>query len=214
MIIYCIRFLCDWSFRLYHHIIYICYFVASILFLRWHSSYGVVLNYYQKRFSFSLKVSLFQPCPSFLVWDFACLSLEMSIQSLLFFPIFLLSGYFCSIDPCVVCIVSGDCNQSSSALFYVVFSSLYRCIDVILNAGKSSSSFFSWNIYFVCQRHLRVVRHYACSLVFWFFGPFVWGLLSSPSRMVPSIRWCSLPIFLSICKFSIILLLQSFSRQR
>ena len=30
-----IRLLCDWLFRLYHHITYICYFVASYLFLIW-----------------------------------------------------------------------------------------------------------------------------------------------------------------------------------
>ena len=36
-LIYCTRLLCDWSFRLYYHIIYICYFVASCLFLLWHS---------------------------------------------------------------------------------------------------------------------------------------------------------------------------------
>ena len=46
--------------------------------------------------------------------DFARLSLEMSIQ-LFFFP-FLFSGYFCSVDAGVVSIVSGDCNQHSSAL--------------------------------------------------------------------------------------------------
>ena len=34
---------------------------------------------------------------------------------------FLLSGYFCSVDACVHCFVSGRSNQSSSALFYIVF---------------------------------------------------------------------------------------------
>ena len=29
--------LCDWSFHLYHYIVYICYFVAFCLFLLWHS---------------------------------------------------------------------------------------------------------------------------------------------------------------------------------
>ena len=29
--------LCDWSFRLYYHTVYICYSVASCLFLLWHS---------------------------------------------------------------------------------------------------------------------------------------------------------------------------------
>ena len=34
------------------------------------------------------------------------------------------SGYICSVDACVVGVVSGDCNQYSSAVFYVV--SLFR----------------------------------------------------------------------------------------
>ena len=34
---YWIRLLCDRSFCFYHHIIYICYFVAFCLFLLWHS---------------------------------------------------------------------------------------------------------------------------------------------------------------------------------
>ena len=36
------------------------------------STYGVVLCYYQKIFSFYLMVSLSKPCPSFLVGDFVC----------------------------------------------------------------------------------------------------------------------------------------------
>ena len=76
----------------------------------------------------------------------------MSIQ-LSFFP-FLLSNYFYSVDTCVVCIVSGDHNQSFSVLFYVVILSLYRCIDAILNAGKSSSSFF-FGTYSVSASSLR-----------------------------------------------------------
>ena len=35
------------------------------------------------------------------------------------------------------------CNQYP-ALFYVVFESLYRCINAVFNTGKSSSSFFSF----------------------------------------------------------------------
>ena len=111
----CICLLCDWSFHLYHHITYICYFIVSCLFFLLHSPYGIVLCCYKKRFSFSLKVFLSYPCPNFLMWDSACLSLEMSIQS--FFFQFLFSSYFYIIDPCVVCIVSGGWNQSSPALF-------------------------------------------------------------------------------------------------
>ena len=42
------------------------------------------------------------------------------------------------------------CNQSSSALFYVVFDSLYRCIKTIFNAHKSSFySFLDTNCIFM-----------------------------------------------------------------
>ena len=56
--IYCIRFLYDWSFYLCQHITYVCYFVASCLFLLRHSSHGNALCCYQKRSSFFLKVPL------------------------------------------------------------------------------------------------------------------------------------------------------------
>ena len=54
------------------------------------SPYGVVLCYYQKRFTFSIKVSLSKPRPSFPVWDFTCLPLEMSIQMFFFLLLLLL----------------------------------------------------------------------------------------------------------------------------
>ena len=60
--------------------------------------------------------------------------------------LFLFSGYFCFVDTCNFCIVSGRCDQSSPALFYVVFESSYWCIYAIFNAGKSSFSSFSWRI--------------------------------------------------------------------
>ena len=41
------------------------------------------------------------------------------------FFLFLCSGYFCTFDACVVCIVSGHCNHSSPTLFYVVFLSYW-----------------------------------------------------------------------------------------
>ena len=97
------------------HLPFCC--ILSILTLI--SPYGIVLHYYQKRFHFFLEISLSKPCSSFLVWDFTCLSLEMSLQ-LFFFP-FLFPGYFCSVDACVVWIISGDCNLSFSQLFHVVF---------------------------------------------------------------------------------------------
>ena len=45
-------------------------------------------------------------------------------MELFFFP-FLFSSYCRSVGPRVVSIVSGGCNQSFSALLYVVFKSLY-----------------------------------------------------------------------------------------
>ena len=60
-----------------------------------------------------------------------------------FFFLLLFHNYYCSVDTYVV---SGRCNLSFLALFYVVFKSSYRCIDAILDAGESSSSFFSWHI--------------------------------------------------------------------
>ena len=65
----------------------------------------------------------------------------MSIE-LFLFPL-LFSGYNRSADPRVVDIVFGDSDLSSSALFYVVFELLYRCVNAIFNAGKSSSSLSS-----------------------------------------------------------------------
>ena len=78
---------------------------------------GVIFCYYQKWFSFSLKVSVFQLRPSFLVWDIACLSFDTCFSSHFFF-----SSSFLSFDPSVVCIVSGGCYQSSSALFYLIYN--------------------------------------------------------------------------------------------
>ena len=61
------------SFRLYHHITYTCYFVASYLFLLQPSlslwrCFGLLLE------------EIHFLCPSLLVWDFARLSFEISIR--------------------------------------------------------------------------------------------------------------------------------------
>ena len=47
----------------------------------------------------------------------------------MFFSLLLLSCYYCSFDPWVDGAVSGDCNQLFCVLFYVVFDSLFRCVD-------------------------------------------------------------------------------------
>ena len=46
----------------------------------------------------------------------------------------------------VVSIVSDGRSQSSFVFFYVVFESLYWCVNAVFYAGKSSSSLFSWYI--------------------------------------------------------------------
>ena len=56
--------------------------------------------------------------------------------------------------------------------FYVVFLSLYRCIDAILNAGKSYSSFFSWHIQtvYVISRMFIIVRIFYTKFIRWIFS--------------------------------------------
>ena len=84
--------------------------------------------------------------------DWVKLSVELNLRAKPKYEIFpfstllLFSGYCHSAIPCVVSIVSVGCNQSYSALFYVVFESLYRCVHAIFNVGKSSSSLSSWHI--------------------------------------------------------------------
>ena len=112
------------------------------------------------RFFFQHPLS--QSYQSFLMCDFACLSLEISIQ--LFSLHF--SGYFSSIDAYVVCIISIRCNQSFSVFFNVVLESLYRCIDVIFTVGGSSSPFFSCDIesVFVISGMYSLILYFIFSL--------------------------------------------------
>ena len=117
-------------------------------------------------------------------------------KQLFLFP-FLFSGYFYSVNACVVYIVSVLCYQSSSALFYVVFCSLNRCIDVILNASESFSSFFSWHIHSVYVIP-GIKGLNASPWVSLFSSPFVEILLTFTSRMVPSILWEGQPRYLSL----------------
>ena len=79
-------------------------------------------------------------------------SCEMLLISRLKRPWVCFSSHFCFFSYCrsvslrVVCSVSGGCNQSFSALFYLVFGSLYQCFNAVFSTGKSSSSLFSWYI--------------------------------------------------------------------
>ena len=149
VLVCCILLICDWSFRLYHHITYISGFLRLI-----HSCvdmvgfYGVVLlllaeiQFLSKSFPFLFTSAFFS------VRDDACPSLKTSIK-LFFFPFF--SGYVHCVDPRVLSIVSSVSDQSSSTLFYVVIASFHRWVNAVFNAGKSFSSLFSWH---VCQCHL------------------------------------------------------------
>ena len=109
------------------------------------------------------------------------MSLKTSLV-LFFFPL-LFSGYCRYAGPRDVSIVSGGCNWSSSVLFYVVFESSYRCVNVVFK-DLFLPLFLT---YITCQRHLWDAMPYARSLVFLFSGPFVYVLLWFTSRMVPSI---------------------------
>ena len=91
------------------------------------------------------------------MWDFTCLSLEMSIQ--LFFFIFLFSGYFCSLDVWVVPIISSGCNQSSPSFFFMSSSSF--CIS-----SSMLSSLLLFLSHTFCLYHLLGVRPYTSLQVF------------------------------------------------
>ena len=75
------------------------------------------------------------------MWDGVYKSFKATIELGFFFP-FLFSSYCYSIVYRVVSIVSDGCNQSSFVFFYVVFESLYRCVNAVFDAGKSSTSSF------------------------------------------------------------------------
>ena len=106
-----------------------------------HSSNGVILRCQQKRCSFSLLVFLFLAMSKFSRVRFRLFVAWNDVQ--FFFSSHICFLGFCYINACVVCIVYGRCNQSFSVVFGVVFLSLYRWLNTILNDGKSYSSFFS-----------------------------------------------------------------------
>ena len=128
------------------------------------------------RFSFSFTASFPYTCPSLFKWDFACLSLEISIQ-LFFFPF--LFPIYCSVDNYSVSAVTGRYTFFFS-LFMLSFESLYWCIRAIFATGESSSFFFSWHVSSIYV--ISDVRHYASSLVFLSSVLFVWIL--SPSILL------------------------------
>ena len=74
------------------------------------------------------------------------LGLPLEISILLFFLPILFSSYCCTVDSCVVCVVSDRWSRFFFALSYAAFKLSCRCIDVTLNAGKSSPSLCSWHM--------------------------------------------------------------------
>ena len=109
------------------------------------------------------------------MWDFVCLSLEIS-NKLFFFP-FLFVCYCCLVDPCVVSIFSCHCNYTFFALFYAVFKSSCRCIDTIF------FPLFLTHTVGLC--HFLDAMPYASLIIFLFWRPF--EVLSSTSWMVQSL---------------------------
>ena len=81
------------------------------------------------------------------------------------FLLIFVSWLFYPVDACVIRIISGGCNQSFLHVFFnVIFKSLYRCIDSILNVEESSSFFFSWHyclsMSFLRCKTLRIVMSF------------------------------------------------------
>ena len=169
MLTYSIWLLCDLSFHLDHHIIYICYFLCSFYFsfdivpiaLFW----APIRRHLVSLFNFPI-LSYIQV---FSCETFACLSLKISIQ-LSFFP-FLFSGYFCSVDACVVCIVFGRCNPSSWTFYLCVFVSMLRrdlqCWRVLftpfLGANSLSPSSQRWKALYIVMNFLLFWSITLCS---------------------------------------------------
>ena len=144
---YCIHLLHDWSFHLYYHKTYICYFVMSCLFLRLQSSYGVFLCCQQKRFSFLRSLpflSYVQVLPS-----------EISLICRVTFSYSRFSLYFCFLSIFVLLIlvlpVLFPVAVFSLPLYFQsnrrVFVSMYRRY---LQCWWIFFSFFSWCMQSAC----------------------------------------------------------------
>ena len=86
----------------------------------------------------------------------------------------------------VLFVLSRRGNQSSPALFYAVFSSLYSMHRRYLECWQVGFLLL-FLTHIVCLSHLWDVRPYASSWVFLFSGSFIEVFLSSTLRMVPSI---------------------------
>ena len=174
MLICCIRWLCDWSFRLLphsQHLLFCC--VLSILDLIWlilMALFCVAIRIDSVsllRFPFLNQIHVF-----------LC---EISLVSRLKYPLSCFSSHFYFLVIVVLLVFVSSVFfwwLSSSTLSYVVFESLYWGVNAIFSTGKSSSSFFYWHI--ICQRHLWDVR----SLGFLFSSQSFEVLLWSTSKFL------------------------------
>ena len=146
---------------------YTCNSVANYRFsLQYNLSLWRCFLLLLEEIQFLSQVSLLKPCTSLLVWDSACLSLEISIQ-LFFIPFLFSSLCCCSIRHIVSAVI--DCfNSSCFALFNVVLKSLNWCIEAIFNVGQSLiPSFIVTN---VISRMRRILYRHKI----WSPDPFVW----------------------------------------
>ena len=123
-LICCIRLSYDWSFRLYHHITDICYFVASNLFLSWYDwslwRYFVLL---QNRFTFSA-MSMFSRVRF-------CFFITWSVGRVVFSPHFCL--LVISILLMLVYFFLMAVISPPSALVHVIFEPLYPFYQPLLS---------------------------------------------------------------------------------
>ena len=110
-----------------------------------------------------------EPCPN-LAWDFASLSLEISMPLFFFYSSFLVIVVLLILLLFVLFLV-GE----------IIISSCWY-----ITTGDYCLSFFI-SAYIVCLCHLWDVKPYASLLVFLFSGLFVEVLPSSPLRVVASI---------------------------
>ena len=116
------------------------------------------------RFSFSWRFLFLSH-----VQDFSC---EISLVSHLKY-LYIFSSHFCFLVIVVLLMLVffiKEVIKISLLFFYIVFSSLYRCINAIFNVCKSSSSFFLDTF---CLRHFWIVLPYAFAWVFLFSASFV-----------------------------------------
>ena len=143
------RLLCDWLFRLYYDITYICDFVASNLFslgFAWFLWCCFVLQFGEVLI---LSWSFLFLATSRFSRARCCLLVVQSVQRLIFFPV-LFTSYCHSASQRVCSIVFYGCCHSSLLLFFLCIP---RVVISVFNADKSSSSLF--NTYSLSTPSLR-----------------------------------------------------------